>query len=52
MGLHDFHPPAKGYKLAHDVQIPTRCVGDQGHNRRLSADIVEVEADLVRMPHL
>lgn len=52
MGFLDFHPPAKSYELAHDVEIPTRCVGDQGHNRRLSADLVEVKADLVRIPHL
>jgi hypothetical protein len=51
MGLLDFHPPTKGNKLAHDIEIPTRRVGDQGHNRRLSDDIVEVKADLVRIPH-
>ena len=47
----DLHFPAKADKFAHDVEFSTRCMGDQGHNRRLSTDIVEVEADLIGIPH-
>lgn len=51
MSLLNLHLPAKGDKLAHDVEIAIRCMGDHGHNRRLSADIVEVKGDLVQAPH-
>jgi len=47
----DLHLPAKADKLAHDVEFSTRRMGDQCHNRRFSTDIVEVKADLVRIPH-
>lgn len=52
MGLLDFYPPTKGNKLAHDIEISARRVGDQGHDRRFCADIIEVKADLVQIPHL
>ena len=51
MGFLDLHLPAKADKLAHDVELSTRRMGDQCHNRRFSTDIVEVKPDLVRLPH-
>lgn len=52
MGFFDFHPFPEAHKLAHDVEVAGRRVDDQGHDRRLGADIIEVETDLARMPHL
>lgn len=51
MSLDDFYPPAKCHKLAHDVEVPARGMGDHGHDRRFSADLVKVEANFVRQPH-